>query len=408
MKLFYFTASYPFGLGEQWKANELEIFSKHFNDITVIPFEYNGNKENPKQLPKKVKLAGPIIQNDHPYSTSKLGLFRIVFHSRLPMFATEFFRKKVYRKKSHIVSWFLATLKIIYILRNKAFLDAMAQVDNQSILYFFWGKGSCEALPFVHFKQKPKQVFVRFHRFDLFEYVNDGYIPYRKPLLNAINIAAPCAEAGRQHLQDLYPETSALKKVFRLGTKGNGNLSPASNDGYLRVVSCSLLSPVKRVHLMIEALSKITVPVIWKHIGGGPLENELKQLVKQYNLEGKFLFEGMLDSKEVINYYTSQPFDLFINTSKSEGVPVSIMEAFAAGIPVFATNVGGNSEIVNESNGQLLPENIEPRELANRIEQYHYLPIEKKAGLRSNAYNDYLQNWETNKNTNEVLAALLN
>ncbi len=75
---------------------------------------------------------------------------------------------------------------------------------------------------------------------------------------------------------------------------------------------------------------------------------ELKALVKQLNLVDKFIFIGTVQSEDVMNYYTGNTIDLFVNTSSSEGVPFSIMEAFAAGIPVMATNVGGTGEIVDD------------------------------------------------------------
>ena len=50
----------------------------------------------------------------------------------------------------------------------------------------------------------------------------------------------------------------------------------------------------------------------------------------------------------------------FINVSSSEGVPVSIMEAMTFVISVITTDLGGNTEIVNEQNGWLLPKEIYP------------------------------------------------
>ena len=47
----------------------------------------------------------------------------------------------------------------------------------------------------------------------------------------------------------------------------------------------------------------------------------------------------------------------FVNVSESEGIPVSIMEAASFGIPIIATDVGGTSEIVDNSNGFLIENN---------------------------------------------------
>jgi glycosyltransferase involved in cell wall biosynthesis len=73
-------------------------------------------------------------------------------------------------------------------------------------------------------------------------------------------------------------------------------------------------------------------------------------------------------SKDEIEFlYKTVPIDLFINLSTTEGVPVSIMEAMSFGIPVLATEVGGNSEIVDETTGALVPSNSNLDYLVNRI-----------------------------------------
>ena len=59
--------------------------------------------------------------------------------------------------------------------------------------------------------------------------------------------------------------------------------------------------------------------------------------------------------------------DVFVNVSSTEGTPVSIMEAVSCGIPVLATAVGGNVEIVQERNGYLLSENPTPDEIADAL-----------------------------------------
>ena len=66
-------------------------------------------------------------------------------------------------------------------------------------------------------------------------------------------------------------------------------------------------------------------------------------------------WKGARSNSEVRSFMMSEPVDLFLNLSQSEGLPVSIMEAMASGIPAMATDVGGTSEIVTNRNGWLLP-----------------------------------------------------
>ena len=63
---------------------------------------------------------------------------------------------------------------------------------------------------------------------------------------------------------------------------------------------------------------------------------------------------GRISNSEVLRYYRENPVDLFINLSESEGVPVSIMEALAHGVPVVATDVGGSAEIIDTGNGRVV------------------------------------------------------
>jgi glycosyltransferase involved in cell wall biosynthesis len=157
---------------------------------------------------------------------------------------------------------------------------------------------------------------------------------------------------------------------------------------------------------MIESLNYIDIPVIWKHIGDGPLINEMKELVKKYGLKDKFLFEGFVNTGVINELYTNNAIDLFVNTSSSEGVPVSIMEAFAAGIPVLATNVGGTSEIVDDTVGNILPENVTPQELANTIFAYARFDNAKKGKLRENAYQRFADMCNSEVLTKELVDKL--
>ncbi|MBQ4033783.1 MAG: glycosyltransferase [Paludibacteraceae bacterium] len=73
-----------------------------------------------------------------------------------------------------------------------------------------------------------------------------------------------------------------------------------------------------------------------------------------------------------------------MNVSSTEGVPVSIMEALAAGIPVIATNVGGTGEIVDSNVGELINVKTSADDLLNILRKY-YADRDKLQKLRSNA-----------------------
>lgn len=72
--------------------------------------------------------------------------------------------------------------------------------------------------------------------------------------------------------------------------------------------------------------------------------------------------------------YAAKHFDVFVNVSPSEGLPLSIMEACGCGIPVIATDVGGTHEIVSDGvNGFLLPSDCGPEDVAAAIKRFVFL-----------------------------------
>lgn len=89
---------------------------------------------------------------------------------------------------------------------------------------------------------------------------------------------------------------------------------------------------------------------------------------------------------------------MFINVSESEGIPVSIMEALSAGIPILATDVGGTSEAVQDEVGYLLDRDFEIDDAVRVIEKYINLPNIDQENFRNKAYQFWNKNYEAEKN----------
>ncbi|HEV7777437.1 MAG TPA: GT4 family glycosyltransferase PelF [Luteibacter sp.] len=87
-------------------------------------------------------------------------------------------------------------------------------------------------------------------------------------------------------------------------------------------------------------------------IGDGELREELRQCAFDEGVAGSVHFLGdRSDVRELL-----QGLDLFVLSSLSEGYSMALLEASAVGLPIVATDVGGNSEIVHDGDtGQLVP-----------------------------------------------------
>ena len=95
--------------------------------------------------------------------------------------------------------------------------------------------------------------------------------------------------------------------------------------------------------------------------GDGPSMTELRQAAADMGIAGQVDFLGTrTDIPDVLRGFT-----LFTLSSITEGISMTILEAMACGLPVVATDVGGNREIVNPPECGLIVPPRDPQALAN-------------------------------------------
>ncbi len=385
MRLLFFTNSYPYGLGELWKRNELIILSSSFQEINVIPFSFGGNKNNPKTLSiHNIRFLNPLFESEG-IKIKYLDLIKLFFNKKIFILLIEFVHILRNPSKNKFVRFLTSAKKAQLMLFNKDFMSLLNSEESNTVLYFYWGQGASEILPFIDVS-KFNKVVVRLHGYDLYEYRSFNYIPFRKQLLNLKITVLPVSDSGTNYLNLKYPNAVASIKTQRLGVIKSNFLSHGSSDDILRIVSCSRLVSVKRIDLMIAAAEKISIPFVWIHVGAGELKEKLELEIINKKLSSKFLLIGEIPPEFIIKFYCYKQFDLFVNTSSSEGVPVSIMEALSLSIPVIATDCGGTKEIIDEKVGWLLKNDFSIAELKDVIENYYQLSDLAKIELRRNAY----------------------
>ena len=118
-------------------------------------------------------------------------------------------------------------------------------------------------------------------------------------------------------------------------------------------------------------------------VGDGALREQLEVLSKKLEIEDKTLFCGYLEDVTSI----MSIFDIVVMPSLTEGSPLALMEAFAMGKPIIATNVGGIKEILNDGKTGLLVPSKDPESLASKIT--YLLDNEQEAArLGTNAHEE--------------------
>lgn len=402
--LYYFTASFPFGLGETWKLNELNVLINEFDIVHVVPLYHHGNIDNPKAIPSKIIVHQPLM--GVPIKKISLLSLLSIFDKNIFYYLNDFFSKKVYLKKSTILKWLETILRIKKLLKTELVNNLTTLNDPNTFFYFFWGIGSADTVPFLN-KNLQKKIIVRMHRFDLFEDEVGNYIPFRKALIKYSSLIAPSSKAGEYHLRKLYPKYAKKINARMLGVKSEGR-SHQKEDNIMRIVTASYIVPVKRLTILANALKSYTKPIEWTHLGDGPLKEELMDIIKLYPENIKVNMMGMVESTKVLSTLISSPFNLFINISESEGVPFSIMEALSAGIPVMATNVGGTGEIIDDSVGRILPKEITPEMLCKELMDYSSISFDEKIQKAENAFLRYINSCDSQTLTHQLAKDLKN
>ena len=129
----------------------------------------------------------------------------------------------------------------------------------------------------------------------------------------------------------------------------------ATENAKIQIISTGGMRPVKNQAALLEAfydLYQRNSNVHLTILGDGVLRPELEQKVEQLGLRDAVDMPGV--KKDVCSYL--QKADIYVSSSNSEGLPLSILEAMACGLPVVATAAGGTVDIVKTGiNGIVVP-----------------------------------------------------
>jgi glycosyltransferase involved in cell wall biosynthesis len=128
------------------------------------------------------------------------------------------------------------------------------------------------------------------------------------------------------------------------------------NDGNIWIGLVASLTPVKRHDLLIKAYAiiKTAIPkskIQFLFLGAGKERDKLENLVKRLQAEQNIHFAGAV--KDVAAYLYQ--LDIGVLCSEREGLSNAILEYMACSLPVVATKVGGNTELVDKENGICVP-----------------------------------------------------
>lgn len=137
-----------------------------------------------------------------------------------------------------------------------------------------------------------------------------------------------------------------------------------------RAITVARLDPVKDQATMLRALQSVVGEggqVTLDVVGDGPSRQQLEELSAALGLQGNVTFHGY---QQDIPSFLRQA-DYFLLSSKSEGISLTLLEAMAVGLPVVATDVGGNREVVAPGATGYLVQPESPAALADGMLSMH-------------------------------------
>lgn len=364
------TDRFPYGRSEAFIEPEIEVLSDQFSRVYVCP-QRSGGPMRPLPENVEVKNIFPPIE--------RIG-WRAVAALRgiaSPLAWQELLSAGVMpsgARLREVLSY--AGFSALYATR---LLALSRSVEELQAVYSYWSDRGGMAVARMDAARRRSvlsassrvRLVARAHRWDLDDASSPtGRVPFRHMVLNALDQVAVISEHGLSYL-NAHGAPSGKVSLHRLGVASPPDQDRPLCDGKaLHVYSCSSLISLKRVDLIGRALRLAVARApewnfTWTHVGDGPEMGKLKGI-----LEGvpssrlHWDLKGLVPNSEVLRILDTQHFDLLLNVSEVEGIPVAAMEAASRGVPTAATDVGGNAEIVPDGLGWLLPKGIEEEALS--------------------------------------------
>ncbi|ERJ60616.1 glycosyltransferase family 4 protein [Sphingobacterium paucimobilis] len=152
------------------------------------------------------------------------------------------------------------------------------------------------------------------------------------------------------------------------------------------------LSEEKGVESLLKAfsLSQYTIKIY----GDGPLRDRVKEASE---IHSNIIYGGF-QSKEILHQYVSQSQALIVPSIWFEGMPMTVLEAFACGTPVIASKIGILEEMIRPGKNGLLFEPNNKKSLKETLDNWMSLSTDDKEIISDNCKKDFFDNYSAQKN----------
>ena len=174
-------------------------------------------------------------------------------------------------------------------------------------------------------------------------------------LLKNIGPLKPYLNINIEKIPIIHP-TVDLKKILKINIKKIDNSKIHKEP--IQIGSIGRLNWAKGYDLLIEALHILKSEFSNFHVkiaGDGPYRKLIEEMIEKYSLKSNIKILGELHYNEIPDFLNS--IDIYIQPSVSEGSPITIKEAMAAGLPILTSSAGGIPEVIKNNKTGLIFEN---------------------------------------------------
>lgn len=197
-------------------------------------------------------------------------------------------------------------------------------------------------------------------------------VPDLEAKLNEADVLISISEYNIRYIEEHFPRVDTGKVlIIPLGVP-EPDAEPAfaaiHADRPLRLFTVGRLSEHKAQHILLDACALLRERGVQFHcsiVGEGPERGRLEEQIDRLELHGQVSLLGQRYHHEVLELLGEA--DLFVMTSIVEGMPVAIMEAMVAGVPVIAPEITGIPELLGYGEGGILIPPSEPAALADAV-----------------------------------------
>ncbi len=277
-------------------------------------------------------------------------------------------------------------------LLYRGYYDALrSAIDplDADLMHIYFGHTGVHLLPFIQRWDRP--AVVSFHGMDAMPRAHDKtYAPRMRVLLETV----PLVFARSQSLARVLVERGCPPEKIRINRTSiplkdfsYRRRQPVEN-GELRIVQACRLIEKKGIDLTLHAFAEMVKKFPAARlslIGEGPQEASLRELAQELQLSESVDFSGFLPPEKLAEKLHEA--HLFVHPSRvtakqdQEGIPNSLLEAMATGLPVVATLHGGIPEAVEHGKtGLLCPENDAPALSRSLLELAENFPLRDAMG----------------------------